>query len=146
VRERIAAVREELALEKLRHAASRTPHTESEGERFLQDTRGSPYYVDKAYHEELDRNGDQNGFQGSALDLDYCTPSFANHYFAPTFASGNLVLNHSGMASSEEFNIAWSRDAENALDGNLCTKWSSSSGAFEWFVVDLGFAHELHNV
>ena len=146
MRERIAAVREELALEKLRHAASRTPHTESEGERFLQDTRGSPYYVDKAYHEELDRNGDQNGFQGSALDLDYCTPSFANHYFAPTFASGNLVLNHSGMASSEEFNIAWSRDADNALDGNLCTKWSSSSGAFEWFVVDLGFAHELHNV
>ena len=34
---------------------------ESEGERYLQDTRGAPYSVDKSYHEQLDRNGDPQG-------------------------------------------------------------------------------------
>ena len=58
VRERIAAVRLELEQERLRQAGRRFPQTETARERFLQDSRGAPYSVDKAYHSELDSIGD----------------------------------------------------------------------------------------
>ena len=77
--------------------------------------------------------------------MDYCTPSFANRHFAPSYHPSNVALNKSALTSSEELNLAWPRHAGNALDGDLCTKWSSASGAHEWLVIDLGAPHELHN-
>ncbi len=58
VRERIAAVRLELEQERSRQAGRRFPQTETARERFLQDSRGAPYSVDKWYHSELDSIGD----------------------------------------------------------------------------------------
>ena len=58
VRERIADVRLELEQERLRQAGRRFPHTETARERFLQDSRGAPYSVDKSHHSELDSIGD----------------------------------------------------------------------------------------
>jgi hypothetical protein len=78
--------------------------------------------------------------------MDYCTPSFANRHFAPSYHPSNVALNKSALTSSEELNLAWPRHAGNALDGDLCTKWSSASGAHEWLVIDLGAPHELHNM
>ena len=57
---------------------------ESEGERYLQDSRGAPYAVDKSYHDELDRTGDPQGNVSTTVDMDYCDPSFANSFFAPS--------------------------------------------------------------
>eukprot|EP00277_Geminigera_cryophila_P001255 CAMPEP_0179425666 /NCGR_PEP_ID=MMETSP0799-20121207/12301_1 /TAXON_ID=46947 /ORGANISM="Geminigera cryophila, Strain CCMP2564" /LENGTH=612 /DNA_ID=CAMNT_0021200315 /DNA_START=23 /DNA_END=1858 /DNA_ORIENTATION=+ len=157
VRERIAAVRMELQLEKVRQASRRTPHLETASERFLQDSRGAPYNVDKSYHEELDRNGNTHGnthgntqaFAKDAapvIDMDYCMPSFANSHFAPSYSSNNLALHKIHTTSSVENNAVWLRHGAAALDGDLCTKWASVSDQHEWLVIDLGAPHELHNL
>ena len=78
--------------------------------------------------------------------MDYCDPSFANSFFAPSQNPSNMVLRQKCQSSSVEGNAVWMRDCGAALDGDICSKWASASGEHEWLVIDLGTPHQLFNL
>lgn len=125
VRDRIAEVRAELEKAKVRMDEGRNRETETDRERYLQDTRGAPYTIDKKYHDVLDGKAsgqreivgyEEDDEPGSKLDMDYCSPSFANQYFFPSNRPSNVALHRPFATSSGEANAIWRRNGGAAVD------------------------------
>jgi hypothetical protein len=85
---------------------------------------------------------DPGGDTGARLDIETCTGSPEQRWTLPTggCSATDLAQGRTATASSTE-SIAF--PAQNAVDGNAGTRWSSAFGDPQWLQVDLGSTRSL---
>ncbi|WP_051944448.1 discoidin domain-containing protein [Streptacidiphilus rugosus] len=93
---------------------------------------------------------DPGGNTGARLDIETCSGAAGQLWTGPAGGGGgggcgttDLALNRPATASSQE-NVAF--PAQNAVDGNNGTRWSSQFADPQWLQVDLGTTHSICGV